>query len=80
LGVDSRSNAVVAAVIAMSRALDLRVVAEGVETRRQMEILQFLGCTQMQGYHFAHPLDPPDFEGFHAAVHRRPMGKWDADA
>lgn len=80
LGVDSRSNAVVAAVIAMSRALDLRVVAEGVETRRQMEILQFLGCTQMQGYHFAHPLDPPDFEGFHAAVHRRPMGKWNSDA
>lgn len=78
LGEESRSNAVVAAVIAMARALELRVVAEGVETRQQMEILQFLGCTRMQGHHFAHPLDPQDFEGFYTAVHGRGQGPWGA--
>lgn len=78
LGDESRSKAVVAAVIAMARALDLRVVAEGVETRRQMEILQFLGCTRMQGYHFARVLDPNGFEGFFSAVHREPEGPWES--
>ncbi len=80
LGDESRSNAVVAAVIAMAKALDLRVVAEGVETHRQMEILQFLGCSRMQGHLFAHALDPHDFEGFYSAVHGRPEGAWDLRA
>lgn len=80
LGEESRSNAVVAAVIAMARALELRVVAEGVETRQQMDILQFLGCTRMQGYHFAHPLDPHDFEGFYTAVHGRAEAPWESAA
>ena len=78
LGEESRSNAVVAAVIAMARALELRVVAEGVETSRQMEILRFLGCTRMQGYHFSHALDPHDFEGFYSAVHGRGEGPWES--
>lgn len=78
LGEETRANAVVAAVIAMARALELRVVAEGVETRSQMEILQLLGCRRMQGYYFAHPLDPQDFEGFYSAIQGRPEGPWQA--
>ena len=55
LGVDPNDTAIVAAVIAMAHALDLRVIAEGVETRDQMEHLRTLGCEQAQGYYYARP-------------------------
>ena len=39
----------------MAHALGLRVVAEGVETAEQAEIVAQLGCDQVQGFHFARP-------------------------
>jgi predicted signal transduction protein with EAL and GGDEF domain/DNA-binding response OmpR family regulator len=59
LGVTPQSTAVVTAIIALARSLGLRVVAEGVETLRQMEVLHRLGCSVMQGYLFSRP-QPPD--------------------
>jgi PAS domain S-box-containing protein len=59
LGVTPQSSAVVTAIIALARSLNLRVVAEGVETMRQMEVLHRLGCTVMQGFLFSRAL-PPD--------------------
>ncbi len=53
LGVRPASSAVVSAIIALARSLGLRVVAEGVETLRQMEVLNRLGCTVMQGFLFS---------------------------
>jgi diguanylate cyclase (GGDEF)-like protein len=53
LGVAPQSTAVVAAIIALARSLGLRVVAEGVETLRQMETLHRLGCGLMQGFLFS---------------------------
>jgi predicted signal transduction protein with EAL and GGDEF domain/FixJ family two-component response regulator len=55
LGMTPQSSAVIEAVIALSRALGLRVVAEGVETMRQLEVLHRLGCGTMQGYLFSKP-------------------------
>jgi EAL domain-containing protein (putative c-di-GMP-specific phosphodiesterase class I) len=55
LGVTPQSSAVVTAIIALARTLKLRVVAEGVETLRQMEVLNRLGCSIMQGYLFSRP-------------------------
>jgi diguanylate cyclase (GGDEF)-like protein len=52
--VDAR--AVVEAVIRLSHALGLRVVAEGVETSAQNDILLEMGCDELQGYHFARPM------------------------
>jgi diguanylate cyclase (GGDEF)-like protein len=55
LGRDADDTAIVAAVIAMAHALDLCVVAEGVETDEQLQRLRTLGCEQAQGYYFARP-------------------------
>ncbi len=57
LGVSGDAMAVVDAVIRLAHALGLRVVAEGVETERQCEILATLGCDEFQGYLFARPMD-----------------------
>jgi diguanylate cyclase len=64
LGRDSGSNAIVAAIINMARALALRVVAEGVETEEQLAILRSLGCDEYQGYLFSRPL-PADILASH---------------
>lgn len=65
LGEDRASDSVVAAVVALARALDLEVVAEGVETGRQVTELMHLGCEQAQGFHFARPLE---LEGLRASL------------
>ena len=51
--------AITSATIAMARQLGLRVVAEGVEERGQMEFLRSHGCSEYQGYLFS-PAVPPD--------------------
>ena len=62
LGVTPQSSAVVTAIIALARSLGLRVVAEGVETLRQMEVLHRLGCVVMQGFLFSKPAPPDELE------------------
>ncbi len=62
LGMTPQSSAVVTAIIALARSLGLRVVAEGVETLRQMEVLHRLGCTVMQGFLFSRPKMPDEIE------------------
>ncbi len=58
LGITPQSSAVIAAIIALARSLGLRVVAEGVENLRQMEVLHRLGCGVMQGYLFSPAMSP----------------------
>jgi len=62
LGVTPQSSAVVTAIIALARSLGLRVVAEGVETLRQMEVLHRLGCSLMQGFLFSRAIPPDELE------------------
>ena len=50
------ARAVVDAVVHLAHALGLRVVAEGVETREQRDVLTHLRCDEMQGYFFARPM------------------------
>jgi diguanylate cyclase (GGDEF)-like protein/PAS domain S-box-containing protein len=49
-------EAIVEAIIAMARSLQLKVVAEGVETKEQFDFLRKLGCDQIQGYYFSKPI------------------------
>jgi diguanylate cyclase (GGDEF)-like protein len=58
LAEDAEGRAIVSAIIAMAAALKLKVLAEGVETRQQADLLASLGCASMQGYFFARPLPP----------------------
>jgi diguanylate cyclase (GGDEF)-like protein len=58
---DRDSAAIVTAVVAMGHSLDLRVVAEGVETRGQLDFLVRKGCDECQGYLFRRPLPAGDF-------------------
>ncbi|MGD9969533.1 MAG: EAL domain-containing protein [Sulfuricurvum sp.] len=46
----------VKAIVAMSEALDIEVIAEGVETLSQFEMLRSVGCKRFQGYYFAKPM------------------------
>jgi predicted signal transduction protein with EAL and GGDEF domain/FixJ family two-component response regulator len=62
LGLTPASTAIVKAIISLARALGLRVVAEGVESLRQMEALHKEGCWLMQGYLFSRPQPAEDIE------------------
>lgn len=59
LGTDPEDAVIIRAVVSLARALDLLVVAEGVETAAHAATLRALGCDLGQGMHFAAPL-PPD--------------------
>ena len=68
----SDARAIVDAVIHMAHALSLRVVAEGVETPGQRNVLVQLGCDELQGFYFAKPM-PADTLMAWAGV-KRPQG------
>ncbi|OUR59538.1 hypothetical protein A9Q74_17325 [Colwellia sp. 39_35_sub15_T18] len=55
-----KDKALINAVISMSHALNLKVVAEGIETEQQLESLRHLGCDYGQGYLFSKPLSIED--------------------
>ena len=52
---------IVSAIVSLGHTLNLKVIAEGVETPEQLEFLQMLGCDQYQGYHYSRPMPAADF-------------------
>jgi EAL domain-containing protein (putative c-di-GMP-specific phosphodiesterase class I) len=62
MSANSPDSALVAAAIAMGRALDMVVIAEGIETTEQVADLRELGCPLGQGYLFARPLPPEEID------------------
>ncbi|MCA3002678.1 MAG: EAL domain-containing protein [Rhodocyclaceae bacterium] len=60
----SDDEAIVSAIAALARALNLRVIAEGVETAAQANLLKVHGCFLMQGYWFSRPLEINAFNDF----------------
>lgn len=59
---DTSSEAIVRAILALSRSLELEVVAEGVETAAQHELLLTRGCELFQGYLFGRPVPIEDWK------------------
>jgi EAL domain-containing protein (putative c-di-GMP-specific phosphodiesterase class I) len=56
ISVDPGDAAIVSAIVAISKSLALKTVAEGVETDEQLEFLRELRCDEFQGYYFSRPL------------------------
>jgi diguanylate cyclase (GGDEF)-like protein/PAS domain S-box-containing protein len=61
---DRNAESVAAAIMAIGRSMDLRVIAEGVETQAQVEFLKEMSCKEAQGYLFAAPMTRPEFEAW----------------
>jgi diguanylate cyclase (GGDEF)-like protein/PAS domain S-box-containing protein len=57
-----RDQRLAAAVVAMAQQLDIRVTAEGVETRAQADVVRKLGCSGAQGYLWSPAVPPDEFE------------------
>jgi diguanylate cyclase (GGDEF)-like protein/PAS domain S-box-containing protein len=55
--------AIVTSIIAMAHAVDLTVIAEGVESAEQVDLLRSLGCDQAQGYHLGRPVPAAELFG-----------------
>ncbi len=53
----NNGSTIVAGIAAMAKGLHLKVVAEGVETREQLDYLQTLGCDTYQGFLFSRPVN-----------------------
>ncbi|HEX5329120.1 sensor domain-containing protein [Sulfuricurvum sp.] len=62
---DQEDVVIVSTIIQMAKNLNLKTIAEGVENQEVLNILQRFKCDEVQGYHFAKPLEASEFEHFH---------------
>jgi EAL domain-containing protein (putative c-di-GMP-specific phosphodiesterase class I) len=62
LKTNDQDHSIVQTIIAMAKSLGIDVIAEGVETEEQKQLLIDYGCNHFQGYLFAKPLPNNDFE------------------
>lgn len=59
---EKKDSQLVTLILDIAKMLDLSVIAEGVETESQLQMLRNLGCDVVQGYYFSKPLLPSEFE------------------
>ncbi len=62
IGTTPKADAVIQAIINMAHAIGSHVVAEGAETKEQVDALREMGCDYIQGYYFSKPLPEEEFE------------------
>ena len=56
--------AIARTIVALGHSLNLKVIAEGVETREHEQFLQEHGCDEVQGFRYSKPIALPDFDKF----------------
>ncbi len=56
-----RGNIIISSVVNMTRELGFDIIAEGVETKEQADLLASMGCAKVQGYYYAMPIPEPQF-------------------
>ena len=57
-----KNNNIIISLIELAHRLDLKVIAEGVETKEQADFLRNYGCDYFQGFYFAKPMPQEEFE------------------
>ena len=62
IGASDDAVEIVNTILALANSLDMEVVAEGVETEQQLEVLRKMHCAYAQGYHLSRPVEAPQFE------------------
>jgi diguanylate cyclase (GGDEF)-like protein/PAS domain S-box-containing protein len=70
---DSTSGAIARTVISLSKAMELSVIAEGVESEKQREFLVDLGCHSFQGFLISRPLPIEEFESWFHSLENQPQ-------
>ena len=64
LKTDQQIKLLVKSIIALAKVLDIKVVAKGVETQEQFNLIKDLGCDYVQGYFLSKPLSPLKFVNY----------------
>lgn len=62
IGLNRKNNNIIISLIELAHRLDLKVIAEGVETKEQADFLKNYGCDYFQGYYFSKPMPQEEFE------------------
>ncbi len=71
---DADDAAITVAIISMAHSLKLKVIAEGVETKEQLEFLRTHGCDEIQGYYLSRPLPAIELARLHQETHASSAG------
>ncbi len=56
-----RGNIIISSVVNMTKELGFDIIAEGVETKEQADLLASMGCEKIQGFYYARPVPETDF-------------------
>ncbi len=63
---DGDDGVIATSIVALSKAIGLKVLAEGVETQRQLDFLKSIDCDEIQGYFFSRPVEADEVAAFFA--------------
>jgi len=69
ISADKNTRSIVKAIIEVAHALNLKVIAEGIETKEQLELLRGLGCDELQGFYISKPLPVEEAEKQYIPTH-----------
>lgn len=69
--VSNKGRLILEQVVSMANKLELGLLAEGVETKEQVDLLQSIGCDQVQGYYYAKPMPEDEFFDLLSKQHRK---------
>src|SRR5690606_22229542 len=58
------NSSIIKSIVALGHSLNLKVIAEGVESKKQIEELKQNSCDEIQGYYFSHPISPEKLTDF----------------